>query len=174
MKACAASCSIKYHDDGEKLPLRANVSKGVSASGSGTPATPCGEGLTCTWEHLRLESGQAVLKTNMYAMKAYLAPLAFEITLRTPLAPSSKRSIPRYVGTFVVHTRKRCLGNAASDNICEIAVACVCVCVACINACVYDVRVFQTMADAESTSCQLSRLIQPPSHLRRCPPIWAF
>ena len=49
--------------------------------------------------------------------------------------------------------RKRCLGNAASDNICEIAVACVCVCVACINACVYDVRVFQTMADAESTSC---------------------
>ena len=29
MKACAASCSIKYHDDGEKLPLRANVSKGV-------------------------------------------------------------------------------------------------------------------------------------------------
>ena len=104
-------------------------------------------------EHLRLESGQAVLKTNMYATKAYLAPLAFEITLRTPLAPSSKRSIPRYVGTFVVHTRKRCLGNAASDNICEIAVACVCVCVACINACVYDVRVFQTMADAESTSC---------------------
>ena len=38
--------------------------------------------------------------------------------------------------------RKRCLGNAASDNICEIAVACVCVCVACMNACVY-VRVFQ-------------------------------
>ena len=150
MKACAASCSIKYHDDGEKLPLRANVSKGVSASGSGTPATPCGEGLTCTWEHLRLESGQAVLKTSMYATNAYLAPLAFEITLQHCKANNSVRSGPYHD----MWEHSSCtLGNAASDNICEIAVACVCVCVACINACVYDVRVFQTMADAESTSC---------------------
>ena len=114
MKACAASCSIKYHDDGEKLPLRANLSKGVSASGSGTPATPCGEGLTCTWEHLRLESGKAVLKTSMYATNAYLAPLAFEITLQHCKANNSVRSGPYHD----MWEHSSCtLGNAASETL---------------------------------------------------------